>query len=63
VGLISKVNVVCLSMCSALMFMGVKLLILFVHVVLYIHLVIMVPFLVSDQWHFIILGIFLFGEN
>lgn len=62
-GLISKVNVVCLSMCSALMFMGVKLLILFVHVVLYIHLVIMVPFLVSDQWHFIILGIFLFGEN
>jgi hypothetical protein len=49
VGLISKVNVVCLSMCSALMFMGVKLLILFVHVVLYIQLVIMVPFLVSDS--------------
>jgi len=39
-------------MCSALMFMGVKLLILFVHVVLYIQLVIMVPFLVSDSMAF-----------
>ena len=39
-GLILEVDVFCLSMCSALMFMGVKLLILFV-----------------------ILGIFLFGEN